>query len=71
LSLPSSRSGSNVFVASCSRSGKFAYLHNLAPNGSSAVALAQGLVLIFVIVAAFWRCGATIRHSGPDRPTEK
>ena len=44
----------NVFVGVVQSFGKFAYLHNLAPNGSEPpFAVAQGLVLILFVVAGF------------------
>jgi hypothetical protein len=44
----------NVFVGIVQSFGKFAYLHNLAPNGSEPpFAVAQGLVLILFVVAGF------------------
>ena len=44
----------NVFVGIVQSFGKFAYLHNLAPNGSEPpFAVAQGLILILFVVAGF------------------
>jgi hypothetical protein len=42
----------NVFVGIVQSFGKFAYLHNLAPNGSEPpFAVAQGAILILFVVA--------------------
>jgi hypothetical protein len=44
----------NVFVGIVQTFGKFAYLHNLAPNGSEPpFVVAQGLVLILFVVTGF------------------
>ena len=44
----------NVFVGIVQSFGKFAYLHNLAPNGSEPpFAVAQGAILVLFVWAGF------------------